>query len=198
MVDFAVKSPADAGPATAGAPPRSSSLTRYGLAPVAIAVALAARVAFHPILQDEAPYLFFVPAVLVAAGLGGLGPGLLATALGLVLGSFFVGSGFPNFSQAELVNAAAFAAIGIGMAWGGEQLQRSRLRAAASAQETLAARGPPSIDSRHRPRRHGGHRRARHHALVQLGGGAAVRLLRRGGHRKECQDADALALSRGP
>jgi two-component system sensor kinase FixL len=138
MVDFAVKSPADAGPATAGAPPRSSSLTRYGLAPVAIAVALAARVAFHPILQDEAPYLFFVPAVLVAAGLGGLGPGLLATALGLVLGSFFVGSGFPNFSQAELVNAAAFAAIGIGMAWGGEQLQRSRLRAAASAQETLA------------------------------------------------------------
>ena len=31
--------------------------------------------------SDKSPYLFFVPAVLVAAGIGGLGPGLLATAL---------------------------------------------------------------------------------------------------------------------
>ena len=139
MADFAMKSPdVDARQALPRAPLPWSDLTRYGLAPVAIAVALAARVALQPILQDEAPYLFFLPAVLVAAGLGGLGPGLLATALGLVLGSFFVGSGFPNFSRPELVNAAAFAAIGIGMAWGGEQLQRTRLRAAASTQATLA------------------------------------------------------------
>jgi two-component system sensor kinase FixL len=67
-----------------------------------------------------------------------LGPGLVATALGLVLGSFFIGSGFPHFSRPELVSAVAFAAIGIGMAWGGEHLQRTRRRAAASTQETLA------------------------------------------------------------
>jgi two-component system, LuxR family, sensor kinase FixL len=140
MADFAMKSPdAHARHAPPRLPvPRWSGIVQYGLAPIAVAIALAARVALQPVLQDEAPYLFFVPAVLVAAGLGGLGPGLLATALGLVLGSFFVGWRFPNFSQAEVVNAAAFAAIGIGTAWGGEQLRRSRLRATASTQETLA------------------------------------------------------------
>ena len=82
MADFAMKSPdVDARQELPRAPLPWSNLTRYGLAPVAIAVALAARVALQPILQDEAPYLFFLPAVLVAAGLGGLGSGLLATAL---------------------------------------------------------------------------------------------------------------------
>ena len=140
MADFAMKAPdTHARHALPGVPvPRWSGAMQYGLAPIAVAIALAARVALQPVLQDEAPYLFFVPAVLVAAGLGGLGPGLLATALGLVLGSFFVGWPFPNFSQAEVLNAAAFAAIGIGMSWGGAHLQRTRRRAAASTQETLA------------------------------------------------------------
>ena len=53
----------------------------YGLAPIAVALAFAVRAMLVPILQDDSPYLFFVPAVLVAAGIGGLGPGLLATAL---------------------------------------------------------------------------------------------------------------------
>jgi two-component system sensor kinase FixL len=110
----------------------------YGLAAVAIAIALGARFALNPVLQEEAPYLFFVPAVLVVASAGGLGPGLLATALGLVLGSFFNTSNFLNFTQAEVVNASAFAAIGVGMAWGGEQWQRNRLRATASTRERLA------------------------------------------------------------
>ena len=39
---------------------------------------------------------------------------------------------------AEIVNAAAFAVIGAGIAWGGEQLQRNRIRAAASARDALA------------------------------------------------------------
>jgi hypothetical protein len=46
---------------------------RYGLAPLAIA--FLARLALTPILGDASPYLLFVPAVLAAAGLGGLGPG---------------------------------------------------------------------------------------------------------------------------
>ena len=140
MADFAMKAPdTHARHALPGVPvPRWSGAMQYGLAPIAVAFALAARVALQPVLGDEAPYLFFVPAVLVAAGLGGLGPGLVATALGLVLGSFFIGSGFPHFSRPELVSAVAFAAIGIGMAWGGEHLQRTRRRAAASTQETLA------------------------------------------------------------
>src|SRR5207342_230693 len=46
--------------------------------------------------------------------------------------------GSASLSPAEIVNAAAFTAIGVGMAWGGEQLQRSRLSAMASTQDTLA------------------------------------------------------------
>ena len=56
-------------------------LLRYGMAPLAVAIAFVARMALTPIVQGDSPYLFFIPAVLVAAGLGGLGPGLLATGL---------------------------------------------------------------------------------------------------------------------
>ena len=44
---------------------------------------------------------------------------------------------FPVLSFPEIVNAAAFVAIGLGITWGGEQLQRSRLRATASARSAL-------------------------------------------------------------
>jgi two-component system, LuxR family, sensor kinase FixL len=110
---------------------------RYAIAPLAAAIAFLARIALTPILQDDSPYLFFVPAVLVAAGFGGLGPGLVATALGAVLG-FFVINPFPKVAGAEIFNTAAFILFGAGIAWGGEQLQRNRIRAAASARDALA------------------------------------------------------------
>lgn len=116
--------------------PRRDAL-RYGLAPVAVAAAFAARMALAPVLHDNAPYLLFVPALLVAAGLGGLGPGLVATGLAAALALAQI-STFPVVSPAELVNAALFAAIGVGIAWSGEQLQRSRVRAAASEHEARA------------------------------------------------------------
>ena len=52
----------------------------YAAAPVAVAIAFVARKALAPLLPADAAYLLFVPAVLAAAGLGGLGPGLVATA----------------------------------------------------------------------------------------------------------------------
>jgi Domain of unknown function (DUF4118) len=57
------------------------NIVLYGIAPAAVVVALAARALLGSILQDQAPYLFFVPAILVAAGIGGFGPGVLATIL---------------------------------------------------------------------------------------------------------------------
>ena len=93
--------------------------------------------ALTPIVQGDSPYLFFIPAVLVAAGLGGLGPGLLATALSAVLGLFVITT-FPNLTVPEVVNAVAFVLIGAGMAWGGEQLQRNRVQAAISANDAHA------------------------------------------------------------
>jgi two-component system sensor kinase FixL len=110
---------------------------RYALAPFAVAIAFLARLALTPILADDSPYLLFVPAVLVAAGLGGLGPGLLATGLSAVLG-FFVVTISPSVSVPDIVNAALFTLIGVGIAWGGEQLQRNRIQAATSTRAALA------------------------------------------------------------
>jgi two-component system sensor kinase FixL len=110
---------------------------RYGIAPLAVAIAFVARIALTPILQGNSPYLFFIPAVLVAAGLGGLGPGLLATGLSAVLGLFLITT-FPILTMPEIVNAVAFVLIGSGMAWGGEQLQRNRVQAATSADDAHA------------------------------------------------------------
>src|SRR6266571_3967670 len=110
---------------------------RYALAPFAVALAFLARLALTPILGDASPYLLFVPAVLTAAGLGGLGPGLLATGLSVVLG-FFVITMSPGVSASEIVDVALFAMIGAGIAWSGEPLQRNRIRAATSTRDALA------------------------------------------------------------
>jgi K+-sensing histidine kinase KdpD len=109
----------------------------YGVALIAVAVALAARLILTPIVGDESPYLFFVPAVLVAAGVAGLGPGLLATAVSTVFAIFVVQHPH-DMTSVDLVNAAAFAFLGLAIAWGGEQLQQTRVRAVLSTRDALA------------------------------------------------------------
>ena len=61
----------------------------YGIAILAIAVGLAAELALADVLHGQASYLFFVPAILIASAFGGWGPGLVATALGMVFGLFY-------------------------------------------------------------------------------------------------------------
>jgi two-component system sensor kinase FixL len=121
---------------TSSAPERGKIL-RYGIAPTAVALALAARALLAPILHDDSIFLYFVPTVLISAGIGGLGPGLLATALSL-LAAFFVLSSASSISNTGLVNAAAFAVIGIGVTWGGGLLHRGRRRANLMTRDALA------------------------------------------------------------
>jgi two-component system sensor kinase FixL len=109
----------------------------YALAPIAVAIAFLARLALTPVVGDASPYLLFVPAVLVAGGLGGLGPGLLATAFSVLLGFFMVTTS-AHVLTSEIVNAILFAMIGVGISWSGQQLQRNRIQAAASTREALA------------------------------------------------------------
>jgi two-component system, LuxR family, sensor kinase FixL len=137
LADLAAKSSKDGAPGAAGGWVLArQSLVLHGLAAAAVVLALAARALLVPILLHQDPYLFFVPAILVAAGIGGFGPGVLATVLSLALCFLFIAD-FPALSLREIVNAGVFVATGFGMAWGGEQLQRVRLRAAASAQSAL-------------------------------------------------------------
>ncbi|MBI4191234.1 MAG: DUF4118 domain-containing protein [Betaproteobacteria bacterium] len=70
-------------------PFRRSTAMRYGVAVLAVMVAFAIRYVIYGDIQNRLVFVFFVPAALVAAWYGGLGPGMLATVLGLLLGDFF-------------------------------------------------------------------------------------------------------------
>src|SRR5438477_6855087 len=108
---------------------------RYTVAPVVVALAIAAKLLLSPIASDESVYLILVPAVLAAAGLGGLGPGLAATALGLLFVALTAQS---RLGATEIANAAIFAAIGAGVSWIGGALRQNRVRATASTQDALS------------------------------------------------------------
>jgi two-component system, LuxR family, sensor kinase FixL len=112
-------------------------ILRYGLAPTTVALALAAHALLAPILHDDTVFLYFIPPVLLTAGIGGLGPGLLATALSLVAAFFLLGNS-SVISTSALGNGAAFTIIGIGVSWGGELLHRSRRRAGIMTRDARA------------------------------------------------------------
>ncbi len=109
----------------------------YAVALLAVALCYGMRLLFAPWLQNEAPFLLFVPAVLIASGLGGLGPGLVAAALSLALGMTFWAD-FPALVPTEIFNTIAFAAIGLGIAWWGGRLNRARDAARKTTEELLA------------------------------------------------------------
>jgi len=117
--------------------PARKPLIQYGIALLAGAIAWLAERQMLSITGIEAPYLFFIPAVLIAAGAGGLGPGLVATALGTGLVLLAIQPPAVYWS-AEILDDAIFALIGCGIAWVGEQLQRSREQANASSAAALA------------------------------------------------------------
>ncbi len=62
---------------------------RYGLAALVVLIAFALRYWLFGTQDTRFPFIFFVPAAMVAAWYGGLGTGLLATAAGLLLGDYF-------------------------------------------------------------------------------------------------------------
>ncbi len=109
----------------------------YGIALIALALAVVAKLALEQVLRGEASYLFFVPAILIASAFGGWAPGLVATAVSLTIGFYFI---FDIRAPviADYVNAAIFALVGIGVSWRGELLRRFRFAAATSAEDAEA------------------------------------------------------------
>lgn len=63
-------------------------LSRYGVAVLATLLALLLRLLLEPILKENAPLLVFIMPVMLSAWYGGMGPGLLATALSALFGSY--------------------------------------------------------------------------------------------------------------
>ncbi len=82
-----------------------SPLVRYGAALIFTALSLFARLALSNVLNKSSAFLMFYPAVLASAWVGGLGGGLLATALALFIGvEFFM---LPNHMLESLAARAA-------------------------------------------------------------------------------------------
>jgi two-component system sensor kinase FixL len=109
---------------------------RYAIALGSVALCFAIRLALAGILNEEAPFLVFVLAVLITATLCGMGPALFATLLSIPAG-FFVG-GSVQMSLPVAAHIAVFTAIGVGIALIGDQLLRNRLSAGRHAQEAAA------------------------------------------------------------
>jgi K+-sensing histidine kinase KdpD len=68
---------------------KASAVEKYAVAVGVVCVAFALRYSLHDTLGNRIPFAFFTLATIVAAWYGGLGPGLLAAAGGLLLADVF-------------------------------------------------------------------------------------------------------------
>ena len=106
--------------------------TGFGVATAVLGAAggLALRLAMAPWLEDRLALLFFVPAVVAAAALGGFVPGLLATVFGVACG-LYVTWWSGAVAAGDLVGALVFLALGGAISAGGEAFQTMRSRSVA-------------------------------------------------------------------
>jgi two-component system sensor kinase FixL len=102
------------------------SLAHYWAAVAAVGLLVMLPWGLYPWLHGRGSFLIFIPAVLCAAGLGGLGPGFLATALSLAFGLLLVSGG--ALTNQDILVATIFGIVGAGIAWFGEELRRTRIR----------------------------------------------------------------------
>jgi K+-sensing histidine kinase KdpD len=125
------------------AQPTSTGRWPYAIVVGLIAGALIARSSLRPWF-DEHPYLLAFPAVLIAAWFGGLGPGVLATALSALaaMSVFLPPDGFAVAAGADLLSLALFVATGLGISW-----INNRLRTAAATSAARAERLDAIIDT---------------------------------------------------
>src|SRR5262247_3180890 len=115
-----------------------SKSLRYFVAIAATAVAFTARFMLEPALGDIAQFLLFTLSVVVAAWHGGLGPGLLATALSAFLVEYFFIEPLYSFqakNPAERIEVLLFLFTGTSIS----ALSQARFSAEAKRQQLLAS-----------------------------------------------------------
>ena len=109
----------------------SSALPRPGpfaacmAAALALAAGMAVRFGLDPYLGQRATFLFAVPAVVLAAALSGLWPGLFATFLGAGAG-LAIDWTTGGVASGNLIAAFVFLLVGAAVTTGGEWFQRAR------------------------------------------------------------------------
>nr|WP_295112700.1 PAS domain S-box protein [uncultured Caulobacter sp.] len=103
--------------------------TAYLAAFAAVMATAVARLYLPEAFTAPSSFLLFVPAVLVAAALGGLGPGVFATTF--AWGTVWWVTRSTPFNLVSGICAAIFLSVGFGMAVGGGWFHAARRRAAA-------------------------------------------------------------------
>jgi two-component system sensor kinase FixL len=113
-----------------------SSARRRGLdlafAALFVGWTLPLRIMMEPVLADRAEFLFFLPAVLASAIIGGSIPALLATGLGIAAG--VVLGWEQGFGWGDVLDALGLLTIGCAIAWFGQTMRSSRAQARGALQ----------------------------------------------------------------
>jgi len=106
----------------------------YIVAIILIALVFFIRLGLQGYLENNAAFILFVPAILIASIAGGIGPGILAVALS-VLAAIYIGA----FEPAAWMQPSIFVVVGLAIAWMGEMLHHAR-RAIDRTEDMLDAR----------------------------------------------------------
>src|SRR5271165_824349 len=115
-----------------------TALARHATAVAVVLLTFAAKELIERLVGPGPPLIFFVPAVTISAWQGGLGPGLLATALAAVLCAF---NYFPPIGSlaihdpSDIARLVAFVSDGVLTSVLMEWLHRSRRQAEESRRE---------------------------------------------------------------
>ena len=113
---------------------RAGPLVACGLALLAVLAGMALRLELEPWLGQRATFIFFVPAVVLAAAIAGLWPGLFATVAGAAAG-LAVDRLTGGIATGNLIAAGVFLLVGTAVTVGGEWFQRARAQGEAITQD---------------------------------------------------------------
>lgn len=89
---------------------RATPLQKYAAAAGVVLVAFFLRYSLYGTLDHRLPFAFFLPATIIAAWFGGLGPGLFAAVAGLLLGDYFF---LPQHDSGDPMSEPERTAIGL-------------------------------------------------------------------------------------
>jgi PAS domain S-box-containing protein len=134
-----------------GWPLRTRAVQRY-LAALALALTAATvRLMFFQVLETRATWVMFYPVVMIAALYGGLGPGLLATAVSALLGDCLWIEPVGQITLKEFADGFSvgmFTVNGALISWVAEALRRAQQRKAAAETEAQVALALRASDAR--------------------------------------------------
>jgi two-component system sensor kinase FixL len=116
--------------------PRNHGAAPYVYGAILSGLTFAARLGLDPVLGDRVVLIIFVPSVIVAAILGGLGPGLAATAFSVAFGVCLLiryGTGLANEIELALLGA-----LGIAISLSGQWARAAQAKAVALNRDILS------------------------------------------------------------